>query len=191
MPWIAITEIEETAQRALMRHGADGWIAIEVARAIARAEETGNVICGLYYLESYCQQLGTGRVKGSVEPQVTRSRPGSVQVDARFGFAQPAFARALPEAIAAAREAATRVREQLDGTPRAIFLFNCHVRDRLFGERNKEEIKVIQDVIGKDAPLAGFYTYAEQAPLAGEVRNIEKCKSELHNETVVIFVLGD
>ena len=107
MPQIPIPEIEARSKDALVRHGAADWIAAAVARAVGRAEATGNVICGLYYLESYCQQLKTGRVKGDVEPVVTRPRPGSVRVDARMGFAQPAFARALPDALAAARECGT------------------------------------------------------------------------------------
>ncbi|MEX0340586.1 MAG: Ldh family oxidoreductase, partial [Arenibacterium sp.] len=61
----------------------------------------------LYYLESYCQQLVTGRVKGDVEPVVTRPRPGFVAVDGLMGFAQAAFARALPDALNAARENGT------------------------------------------------------------------------------------
>ncbi|MFC2968521.1 Ldh family oxidoreductase [Acidimangrovimonas pyrenivorans] len=100
---IEIAEIETMTARALTAHGAGVWQAGEVARAVARAEETGNVICGLYYLESYCRQLVSGRVDGRVEPQVARPRPGEVNVDARFGFAQPAFSRGLPEAVAAAR----------------------------------------------------------------------------------------
>ena len=69
-----------------------------------KAEAIGNRICGLYYLESYCRQLQSGRVKGDVEPTVSRPRSATVIADARFGFAQPAFARALPEAIAATQE---------------------------------------------------------------------------------------
>lgn len=104
MPQVSLGEIETTTKSALERHGALPWIAAEVARAVRKAEAVGNRICGLYYLESYCKQLLSGRVKGDVDPVVTRSRPGTVRVDARFGFAQPAFARALPEAVAAARE---------------------------------------------------------------------------------------
>ena len=104
MPRVPLNEIEATTQAALERHGAQTWIAAEVARAVRKAEAVGNRICGLYYLESYCQQLRSGRVKGDVEPVVARPRPGAVTVDARFGFAQAAFARALPEALAAARE---------------------------------------------------------------------------------------
>ena len=101
MPDVSRAAIRETAIRALTRHGALPWIAHSVADAIAVAESQGNRICGLYYLESYCQQLTSGRVDGAVEPLVTRPRTGAVQVDARFGFAQPAFARALPDALAA------------------------------------------------------------------------------------------
>ena len=101
---VTLSEIEATVNTALERHGASPWIAAEVARAVRKAEAVGNLICGLYYLESYCKQLQNGRVKGDVEPVVTRPRPGAVRVDARFGFAQPAFARALPEAVAAARD---------------------------------------------------------------------------------------
>ncbi len=104
MPKVTLSEIEETVNTALERHGASPWIAAEVARAVRKAEAVGNLICGLYYLESYCKQLQNGRVKGDVEPVVTRPRLGAVKVDALFGFAQPAFARALPDAVAAARD---------------------------------------------------------------------------------------
>ena len=104
MPQVSLDEIEETTRAALAKHGAAPWVAAEVAQAVREAEGVGNRICGLYYLESYCKQLRTGRVKGDAEPDVTRPRPGAVQVDARFGFAQPAFARALPMALDAARE---------------------------------------------------------------------------------------
>ena len=100
----SIDQIFDLSKAALVRHGADDFPATEVARAVARAEALGNVICGLYYLESYCLQLTSGRVKGQAAPVVTHPRAAAVSVDAGFGFAQPAFARALPQAVAAARE---------------------------------------------------------------------------------------
>ena len=107
MPLIPTTDIHAITHAALTRHGAAEWVATEVAQATAESEALGNRICGLYYLESYCQQLASGRVKGTVEPVVTRPRPGTVQVDGQMGFAQPAFARALPQALEAARETGT------------------------------------------------------------------------------------
>ncbi|MGK7754631.1 MULTISPECIES: Ldh family oxidoreductase [unclassified Roseovarius] len=104
---VTLDEIEATAKAALVMHGAEDWIAAEVAAAVREAEGLGNRICGLYYLESYCQQLQTGRVKGDAVPEVSKPRPGVVEVDAKFGFAQAAFSRALPEAVRAAREMGT------------------------------------------------------------------------------------
>ena len=104
MPRVPLNEIESTTKAALENHGARPWIADEVAKAVRKAESVGNRICGLYYLESYCQQLQSGRVKGDVEPVVSRPRSANVVVDAKFGFAQTAFSRALPDAVTAARE---------------------------------------------------------------------------------------
>ncbi len=107
MPTIELEQIETATFRALIGHGAKDWIAREVAAAVREAESFGNRICGLYYLESYCQQLLSGRVDGQVEPMVDRVRPGVVEVDAGFGFAQAAFARGLAEAVAATKENGT------------------------------------------------------------------------------------
>ena len=101
---ISVTEIEAQSKVALLAHGAGDMQADAVAKAVARAEALGNVICGLYYLESYCTQLASGRVKGTVTPVVTRPRVSAVLADAKFGFAQPAFTAGLPEAVAAALE---------------------------------------------------------------------------------------
>lgn len=104
---VSLDAIEETATNALIKHGALEWVATEVAAAVRKAEATGNLICGLYYLESYCLQLKSGRVNGAVEPRVTRPRTASVTVDAGLGFAQPAFSRGLPEALTVIKEAGT------------------------------------------------------------------------------------
>ncbi len=101
---VDVTEIEERSFAALTAHGAGKRQARSVAKAVARAEALGNVICGLYYLESYCVQLTSGRVKGTVDPVVSRPRPAAVLSDARFGFAQYAFEVALTSAVKAARE---------------------------------------------------------------------------------------
>ncbi len=96
------------------------------------------------------------------------------------------------EAVQVAREAAHGAVKQLEGgEPKAVIIFNCIARNKLFGEQSGDEIDAIQEAVGKNTPLIGFYTYGEQAPLGGEVRNIEKCNPAFHNETVVIAVLAD
>ena len=104
MTSVTQAEIEKTVQAALLRHGAGAFASAEVARAVARAEAVGNRICGLYYLESYCLQLNSERVKGDVVPVVSTPRPATIVVDAQMGFAQPAFAYGLAPALDAARQ---------------------------------------------------------------------------------------
>jgi hypothetical protein len=95
------------------------------------------------------------------------------------------------KAIKAAQTAAQNAMEQLEeNEPKAIIIFNCIAREKLFGTRSGEEIDAIQEVVGKEVPIIGFYTYGEQAPLGGEVKNIEQCNSVFHNETAVIVIIG-
>mgnify|MGYP001039956476 FL=1 len=104
---VNLSEVEALTEKALTSHGASVWIAKSVARAVKTAEAKGNLICGLYYLESYCSQLITGRVNGTVEPIVTLPKAASIHVDAKFGFAQAAFERAMPLTIETAVKTGT------------------------------------------------------------------------------------
>jgi len=104
MPNINVKEILNVSKSALVQHGSDDWVAAHVAEAIAASESVGNRICGLYYLESYCEQLISGRVCGRASPEVHLVRPSSVYVDAKDGFAQPAFSKGLPEVLKVAQE---------------------------------------------------------------------------------------
>ncbi|MGB1235908.1 MAG: Ldh family oxidoreductase [Planktomarina sp.] len=103
MAQVSIEDIKVTAKSALIAHGANDHVATHVADAVGEAEAHGNIICGLYYLESYCTQLASGRVNGTVDPSVSTPRPASILVDASYGFAQPAFAKGLPVALDAAK----------------------------------------------------------------------------------------
>ena len=78
MPEITLAEIESTVAAALEAHGAAPGVAASVAHAVRVAEAKGNKICGLYYVESYCRQLVSGRVNGTVEPIATRLEAPSV-----------------------------------------------------------------------------------------------------------------
>jgi len=94
------------------------------------------------------------------------------------------------KAIQAAKEAAENALAQLKGAkPKAIFVFNCVARHKLLGARIGEEIAAIQNVLGKEVPLIGFYTYGEQAPLGGVLG--PECFSVFHNETMALMVLGE
>ena len=101
---VSLEEIEMTTKEALVNHGASSKISTLVAQAVRSAESKGNKIFGLYYVESYCLQLETGRVDGSVEPIVTNVKSGVVRVNGRFGFAQSAFKAGFDKAIEVAKD---------------------------------------------------------------------------------------
>jgi len=89
----------------------------------------------------------------------------------------------------AAREAAARAREDLkDAKILAIIIFDSIARKRILGRRAKEEIEVIKKTLGAAAPVIGFYSYGQQAPLRAQ-RYIGK--SYFHNETVVVLCLAE
>ncbi len=100
---VKLTDIHRLTRQALITHGAVDWVADTVAEAVTQAEAKGNLICGLYYLESYCIQLLTGRVDGKAEPEVTTPKSAAVNVDAKWGFAQAAFERGFETAVATAK----------------------------------------------------------------------------------------
>ena len=93
------------------------------------------------------------------------------------------------EIIDGAKQAAQQALEGLGGAaPKLIFMFSCIGRKIVLGRRTSEEINIVREVLGKDVPMLGFYTY-------GEIGPIDKSKNELqaarfHNETVVLWVLG-
>ena len=98
------------------------------------------------------------------------------------------------KAIEAAQDAARKVMKEFEldkAKPKFVLMFNCIAREKLFGQKANDEIQAVMDIIGNDVPLLGFYTYGEQAPIGGEVRNLEKCNTKFHNETIVIFAVGE
>ncbi len=91
--------------------------------------------------------------------------------------------------IEAAREAARQALEQLRGTKAfcAIILESAW-RQQLLGRQTVDEFHAVQEVIGPDTPLVGFYTYGEQAPLRFDPLH---GSTHFHNEAIVVLMLGE
>jgi (2R)-3-sulfolactate dehydrogenase (NADP+) len=104
MALLSPAEIEHRSMLALRRAGAVQSQAMPVAAAVRRAEEDGIGSVGLGYLPTYLAHLRSGRVRGDAMPGLAEPRRSSaIAVDARHGFAHPAFDLGLPHLIAAAR----------------------------------------------------------------------------------------
>ena len=162
MPKISIDEIETTAKTALIKHGADDAIAKNFARAVAQAEGLGNRICGLDYLESYCVQLQSSRVRGDVSPTVSQPNPGVVHVDAtRVAHCD--------EVVGRARGARRRgdARGNAGATVRASLLLSaCGGAGGRGGEVHEESLLGGPELVGENIPPPRL--------LRGEVRLLRR-----------------
>ena len=72
--------------------------------------------------------------------------------------------------------------------PLIILMFSCVARKIVLGRRTNEEINAVKRILGKDAPIIGFYTYGEIGPIDKRVPLLKSAR--WHNETIVIWVLG-
>lgn len=96
-------------------------------------------------------------------------------------------------AVEAAQQAARKFMADFEaaGTkPDLVLVFNCIAREKLFGQKAHDEIHAVQEIIGPNVPMLGFYTYGEQAPIGGETRDTEKIRTRFYNETLVLFGIG-
>lgn len=89
--------------------------------------------------------------------------------------------RGLEIAEATAREAVVKLGGR---KPKAAIIINSVARKKMFGIKADEEIQVIQQIIGRDVPIAGYYSYAQIGDkLMGHV--------PLHNGSLLIWLLAE
>jgi len=104
MALLPLDAIERLAFDALVRAGAAPAQALSVAVATRRAEADGIPSVGLGYLPVYLRHLRSGKVAGRAAPaMLPGARPAAVCVDAKNGFAHPAFDAGLDALANAAR----------------------------------------------------------------------------------------
>jgi len=86
--------------------------------------------------------------------------------------------------IQGAATAAEQANGDHDGE-RVAILVSCIGRKLLLGQRIREEVEAVHDVLGDGAHLTGFYSYGEVSP-----HDVTGC-AELHNQTMTITVLSE
>lgn len=101
---LTLRQVDDLALAALVRAGAAPAQAAPVARSIRAAEAEGTRGIGLGYLPWYCRHLRVGKIDGAAVPILSRPRPAGLAVDARGGFAHPAYEAGEAALVAAARE---------------------------------------------------------------------------------------
>uniref|UniRef100_UPI0025BBE651 FIST C-terminal domain-containing protein n=1 Tax=Maribacter sp. TaxID=1897614 RepID=UPI0025BBE651 len=69
--------------------------------------------------------------------------------------------------------------------PELAILVSCVGRKLVMDQRTEEEVEEVIEVIGDQAKVAGFYSYGEMAPFAGQ----DKCR--LHNQTMTLTLISE
>jgi len=81
--------------RALTASGTAAANAASTAAALVAAEIDGQAGHGLARVPGYAAQVRTGKVNGQARPTLEQTRPGTVRIDAKGGFAYPALDLAI------------------------------------------------------------------------------------------------
>jgi len=88
-------ELEHLATGVLAKAGTSEMAAASVAKALVRANCDGLDSHGLARLKAYSAQVAAGKVEGAAVPELERLGPSAARIDARDGFAYPAFDLAI------------------------------------------------------------------------------------------------
>lgn len=98
-----LTELHTLTRRALQNAGASALQADSTAAALVAAEAQGLASHGVSRVPMYAGHLRAGRVNGDAVPTVIARKASAILVNAGDGFAFPACALAVQEAITAAK----------------------------------------------------------------------------------------
>ncbi len=81
---------------------------------------------------------------------------------------------------------AAKISQDLSGlSAQLAILISCVGRRLVLKQRVEEEVEGVRDVLGKNAVLAGFYSYGEISP------HTPSAKCELHNQTMTITTFNE
>jgi hypothetical protein len=91
--------------------------------------------------------------------------------------------------LSAARQAAQQIKTAMRGKKIVFALvISSASRAYLLGRNIDAEIRAIKGVLGEDAPIVGFYSYGEYAPLGSISYHGQ---TRLHNQAIAILAIGE
>ena len=185
-----------------------GWDAFGPERLVTRSD--GNILYELddqpalelykKYLGEYAKDLpasgllfplslkiGEGEsvvrtILGVNEAELSLTFAGDMPQGARTRLMKANFDRLIDGAVGAAQ---TSYQAIGNVSPELALLISCVGRKLVLKQRIEEEVEGVQDVLGSNTALAGFYSYGEISPFTP----LARC--ELHNQTMTITTLSE
>jgi len=107
---------------------------------------------------------------------------GDVPEGAYARFMKANFDRLVDGAIDAAKLSCSTIGSS---SPDLALLISCVGRKMILKQRIEEEVEAVQEVLGPETRMTGFYSYGEISPVTGN----GKC--QLHNQTMTITVFTE
>ncbi len=107
---------------------------------------------------------------------------GEMPLGARARLMKSSFDRLVDGAMRAATMAAPTPQPH---DARLAILVSCVGRRLVLKQRTEEELEAVQDVLGPNAHLTGFYSFGEICPIG------DQAYAHLHNQTMTITVLEE
>lgn len=107
---------------------------------------------------------------------------GDIPQGAQVQLMRANFDRLIDGASQASDEAQ---RDFGDRAPALALLISCVGRRLVLKQRVEEELDAVQEIVGTDVPMCGFYSYGEIAPFSGFLR------CELHNQTMTVTTFDE
>jgi hypothetical protein len=185
-----------------------GWDAFGPERLVTRSagnilyELDGQPALGLYkkYLGEYAKDLPASgllfplslrtaagesvvrTILGINEAEHSLTFAGDMPLGGRARLMKANFDRLIDGAVAAAQTSYAAVGKT---SPELALLISCVGRKLVLKQRIEEEVEGVQDVLGQDTVLAGFYSYGEISPFTPAAR------CELHNQTMTITTFSE
>ena len=185
-----------------------GWDAFGPERLVTRS--ASNILyeldeqpaLGLYkkYLGEYARDLPASgllfplSLKTSAGESVVRTILGVNEAEHSLTFAgdmpegghvrlmKANFDRLIDGAVGAAQTSYEAIGKT---SPELALLISCVGRKLVLKQRIEEEVEGVQDVLGQETVLAGFYSYGEISPFN------PSAACELHNQTMTITTLSE
>ncbi|MBF4473587.1 FIST signal transduction protein [Flavobacterium sp. HJJ] len=84
-----------------------------------------------------------------------------------------------------ASQAAMLAMKNRKNHPQLALLVSCVGRKLVMNQRVEEEIERVQEIIGNEVAITGFYSYGEMAPFSGNTF------CELHNQTMTLTLISE
>jgi hypothetical protein len=103
---------------------------------------------------------------------------GDIPLNSQVRFMHASYEDLIDGALTAANSANS-------GGARLALCVSCVGRRIVLGQRTEEELEEVQNVLGQQTMLAGFYSYGELAPTGHENT------SQLHNQTMTITSIAE